>query len=143
MRAFLYTSYSILGNPYQPTNIKSECDKSPVSFVALKNGNGGSVPRLAKSFGFLVHFLRRETERPNQKRERHKQLGLSPCPVAVTTRIIVFLVVDPNLNLHLPLASWDGGFVPNKQHNKVFSHEAVATLVFPESLCIFFCPAVS
>ena len=28
--------------------------------------------------------------------------GLSPLPVTVTTRIITFLVVDPNLNLHLP-----------------------------------------
>ncbi len=36
-------------------------------------------------------------------------LGLSPCPVTVTSRIIVFLVGDPNLNLHLPLESWEGG----------------------------------
>ena len=28
--------------------------------------------------------------------------GLSPLPVTVTTRIITFLVGDPNLNLHLP-----------------------------------------
>ena len=33
-------------------------------------------------------------------------LGLSPCPT-VTTRNI-FFVGDPNLNLHLPLASWEG-----------------------------------
>ena len=30
-------------------------------------------------------------------------LGLSPFPVIVTTRIITFLVGDPELNLHLPL----------------------------------------
>ena len=30
-------------------------------------------------------------------------LGFSPFPVTVTTRIITFLVGDPNLNLHLPL----------------------------------------
>ena len=27
----------------------------------------------------------------------------------VTTWIIIFLVGDPNLNLHLPLVSWEGG----------------------------------
>ncbi len=32
-----------------------------------------------------------------------KYVGLSPCPVTVTTRIVVFLVGDPNLNLYLPL----------------------------------------
>ena len=31
------------------------------------------------------------------------------CPLAVTTRITIFLVGNPNLNLHLPLASWEGG----------------------------------
>ena len=35
-------------------------------------------------------------------------IGLCPCPVTVTTRIITCLVGDPNLNLHLPLASWRG-----------------------------------
>ena len=35
--------------------------------------------------------------------------GLSPLPVTVTTRIITFSVGNPNLNLHLPLASWEGG----------------------------------
>ena len=30
-------------------------------------------------------------------------IGLSPCPVTVTTRTIICLVGDPNLNLHLPL----------------------------------------
>ena len=34
--------------------------------------------------------------------------GLSPFPVTVTTRIITFLVGNPNLNLHLPQASWEG-----------------------------------
>ena len=29
-------------------------------------------------------------------------VGLSPCPITVTTRIIIFLVGDP-INLHLPL----------------------------------------
>ena len=29
--------------------------------------------------------------------------GLSPCPVTVTTRIVMFLGGDPELNLHLPL----------------------------------------
>ena len=33
----------------------------------------------------------------------------TPLPVTVTTRIITFLVGDPNLNLHLPQASWEGG----------------------------------
>ena len=38
------------------------------------------------------------------------EIGLSPPPrMPVTTRIIIFLVVDPNLNFHLPLASWEGG----------------------------------
>ena len=32
-----------------------------------------------------------------------KVVGLSPFPVTVTTRIITFLVEDPELNLHLPL----------------------------------------
>ena len=31
-----------------------------------------------------------------------------PPRMPVTTRIITFLVGDPNLNLHLPLASWEG-----------------------------------
>ena len=35
-------------------------------------------------------------------------IGLSPLPVTVTTRIITFLVGDPNLNLHLPQESWEG-----------------------------------
>ena len=34
--------------------------------------------------------------------ERTIYFGLSPLPVTVTTRIITFLVGDPNLNLHLP-----------------------------------------
>ena len=42
-------------------------------------------------------------------------LRLSPCPVTVTTRIIAFLVGDPELNLHLPLESWEGG-QPNSYH---------------------------
>ena len=33
----------------------------------------------------------------------------TPHPVTVTSRIITFLVGNPNLNLHLPLASWVGG----------------------------------
>ena len=36
-------------------------------------------------------------------------LGCPPLPVIVATRIVVFLIGDPNLNLHLPLASWEGG----------------------------------
>ena len=32
-------------------------------------------------------------------------LGVAPCPVTVTTRTIIYFVGDPNLNLHLPLAS--------------------------------------
>ena len=36
-------------------------------------------------------------------------LGCSPHPVTVTTRIIAFLVGDPNLNLHL---HWEGS-IPN------------------------------
>ena len=35
-------------------------------------------------------------------------LGLSPLPVTVTTRIITFLVGDPNLNLHFR-CYWEGG----------------------------------
>ena len=42
-----------------------------------------------------------------------KYLGLSPLPVRVTTRIITFLVGNPNLNLHLPLLL-GGGLSPNK-----------------------------
>ena len=38
-----------------------------------------------------------------------KLLRLSPLPVTVTTRIITFLIGDPNLNLHLPQESWEGG----------------------------------
>ena len=37
------------------------------------------------------------------RRESELYIGLSPCPVTVTTRIIIFLVGDPNLNLHLLL----------------------------------------
>ena len=33
------------------------------------------------------------------------QLGFSPCPGF----LFIFLVGDPNLNLHLPLTSWEGG----------------------------------
>ncbi len=40
-------------------------------------------------------------------------LGLSPFPVIVTTRIVSCLVGNPNLNLHLPLAYWEG--VPTTQ----------------------------
>ena len=36
-------------------------------------------------------------------------VGLSPFPVTVTTRIIPFLVGNPELNLHLSLESWEGG----------------------------------
>ncbi len=32
-------------------------------------------------------------------------LGVAPCPVTVSTRTIIYFVGDPNLNLHLPLAS--------------------------------------
>ena len=32
-----------------------------------------------------------------------------PTRIPVTTRIITSLVGDPNLNLHLPQASWEGG----------------------------------
>ena len=39
-------------------------------------------------------------------------LGVAPSPVTVTTRIITYLVGDSNLNLHLPLESWDGA-TPN------------------------------
>ena len=35
-------------------------------------------------------------------------IGTTPHPVTVTTRIIPFLVGNPNLNLHLRLASWVG-----------------------------------
>ena len=35
--------------------------------------------------------------------------GIPPRAVTVTTRIITFLVGNPNLNLYLPLASWEGG----------------------------------
>ena len=41
-----------------------------------------------------------------------KYLGLSPFPVIVTTRIITFLVGNPNLNLHFHYY-WEGG-QPNK-----------------------------
>ena len=33
----------------------------------------------------------------------------TPHPVTVTTRIITFLIGNPELNLHLTLASWVGG----------------------------------
>ena len=39
-------------------------------------------------------------------------LRSTPHPVTVTTRNITFLVGNPNLNLHLPLASWVGGVDP-------------------------------
>ena len=51
-------------------------------------------------------------------------LGLSPCPT-VTTRNI-FFVGDPNLNLHLPLASWEGG--QSKSYLRMVQRE-VATLI--------------
>ena len=36
-------------------------------------------------------------------------LGCALPRIPVTTKIIMFLVGGPNLNLHLPLASWEGG----------------------------------
>ena len=36
-------------------------------------------------------------------------LGTTPHPLTVTTRIITFLIGNPNLNLHLWLESWVGG----------------------------------
>ena len=45
-------------------------------------------------------------------------IGLSPLPVTVTTRIITFLVGDPNLNLHLPQESCEGN---NPKYQELFS----------------------
>jgi len=39
----------------------------------------------------------------------HVSFGYIPQIVTVTARIMTFLVGNPNLNLHLPLASWVGG----------------------------------
>ena len=46
---------------------------------------------------------------PMYGRFTYVYIGLSPLPVTVTTRtIITFLVGNPELNLHLPQASWEG-----------------------------------
>ena len=42
-------------------------------------------------------------------------LGCGPLTVIVTTRIITFLVGDPNLNLHFPLESCEGA-TPKSNH---------------------------
>ena len=55
---------------------------------------------LTKSFGILAR---------KASATLPVSIRLSPLPVTVTTRIITFLVGDPNLNLHLPQASWEGG----------------------------------
>ena len=46
-------------------------------------------------------------------------IGLLPCPVTGTTRIIIFLVGDPNLNLHLPL----GGGTTQDIHSKALGND--------------------
>ena len=71
-----------------------------VAFFGLRKGAAGSVcffRMLATCFEIVVLFL-------------WLMVGLSPLSSwVVTTRISLFVVGDPKLNLHLPLASWEGG----------------------------------
>ena len=62
-------------------------------------------------------------------------IGLSPLPVTVTTRIITFLVGDPNLNLHLPQASWEGGHTQDIKNITLrwFLNHCVGGLFTPET----------
>ena len=55
-------------------------------------------------------------------RKKNSYIGLSPLPVTVTTRIVTFLVGNPNLNLHLPQASLEGG-QPNSYRAKLQNAE--------------------
>ena len=48
-------------------------------------------------------------------------VGLSPCPVTVTTGIITFLVGNPNLNLHFPVLL-GGGDNPSYQQPRLLLH---------------------
>ncbi len=57
-------------------------------------------------------------------------LGCPPFPVTVTTKIVTFLVGDPELNLHLPQEYWEGGqpkwfFVPKCFSSNMFHFPSV------------------
>ena len=58
-------------------------------------------------------------------RSSHVEVKVVPLPrMPVTTRTIIFLVGDPELNLHLPLESWEGG-----QPNRLVTVQMVSFLV--------------
>ena len=58
------------------------------------------------SYWILVTFLGQTVK---LREGMHVSFGYLPQIVTVTARIMTFLVGNPNLNLHLPLASWVGG----------------------------------
>ena len=71
-------------------------------------------------------------------------LGCGPLPVTVSTRIITFSVGDPELNLHLPLESWEGA-TPNLYLSSQWeNHHHGPFLTFMESafLWMFFWVAI-
>ena len=54
----------------------------------------------------------------------------------VTTRILAFLIGDPNLNLYLPLESWEGFHIPTSLPNYIHAGKSPKIALF-ESRCIF------
>ena len=67
--------------------------------LRMKIPNGDFFRWIPKSNGQIFGLF---------KRVSSGYLGLSPLPVRVTTRIITFLVGNPNLNLHFHYY-WEGG----------------------------------
>ena len=88
----LFLELGELLNAHQPvSNVSSECQIHPTSSLKLKVFRLIVSKVLEDFWNFFMVFL-----------------GLSPFPVTVTTRIITFLVGDPELNLHFHYY-WEGG----------------------------------
>ncbi len=64
-------------------------------------------------------FFEKQHGKPKEKLKlkiyRYK-LDVAPLTVAVTTRNTTFSVGNPELNLHLPLESWEGGHTQDINH---------------------------
>ena len=79
------------------------------STVGFHTWGKASAPRRSKGWAKARSGEKVAIFRSHLGHSQIVYLGLSPCPVTVTTRIVMFLEGDPELNLHLPLASWEGG----------------------------------
>ena len=68
-------------------------------------------------------------------------LGCPPSQDAiVTTRIVTFLVGDPNLNLHLPQASCEGGVTQPMIHDRCFSRHRLVFFGAKKSIELYTLP---